>query len=385
MHRTIVGLLLIASTAVALAQPASNPADRIAELPCDQVSNNGLQMVLGNSPAPFGIPLFQWSPDVWAKFEERAKDCIQRHQNGALSDSNPMTVHRLIVALQSVRRYAIETAIRKENVRAAEAIGAEREKAQLEAEAVKRRATKKAEADRLLTVAQANNPTAAELETRIKSYSASLDDDVLSGSDGDRYKLALNNLQTTLETVRRTEADAWERERPQREAKAAAQAVEMERLERMNKEMRETEEAERARSAKIEELKSAAAEVERSRLARLEYEKQAPAREAAAAKAEAAKLAAAQAEQEEQRKPLSCGNLENRVRSFGKTLESSQKELVDAALMGDKKSICKIGGSMVDLVEPLHNMAIECKNVGAGFATNNLLSSFHDALHDEGC
>jgi hypothetical protein len=69
----------------------------------------------------------------------------------------------------SSRRYAIEAAIKKENVRIAEAIAADRQKTQLEAEAEKRRATKRANADRLLSEAQASNLTASELNMRIKN------------------------------------------------------------------------------------------------------------------------------------------------------------------------------------------------------------------------
>lgn len=183
----------------------------------------------------------------------------------------------------------------------------------------------------------------------------------------------------------RTEADTWERERPQRETKAAADVAEIERLERSNKDMREAAEAAQTRSAKIEELKSAAAELEQSRLKRLEYEKQAPARAEAAAKAEAAKMAVAEAEKEALRKPLSCENLLDRFKSVGTGLDSTRMDLANASLMGDKTSVCKISRSLIDTFEPMHRMAIECKNIEIGYNLNIALSGFRDLLRDQGC
>ncbi len=387
MRLKIAFVFLLISSAIASAQPVNDPAARVAALPCDLVSDVTLQKELGTSRAPLGIPLFQWTPDLWVRFEERATSCIQQHQNGALGLDNLRNIHRMLVLLQSSRKYAFDEAVKKEGVRAAEAIGAAREKERVEAEAASRIASDKATTDRLLAEADAPNLTSTEMSARVQRYSASLNENVLSGTDGGKYRLALNNLKSMLEAARQSEADAWERERPSREAEAAARTAEIARLEKVNKEKQDAEEAARAQLAKIEELKTAAAELERSRLARLEEERLAPAREAAKAKMEAADLAAAKAEQEELKKPLSCDNLDKRFLAYAKANagEKMQMDLATASLVGDKKSICKTARSLVEALDPFHKMAIDCKNLGVGYSANNLLSAGQELLHEQGC
>lgn len=88
-----------------------------------------------------------------------------------------------------------------------------------------------------------------------------------------QYRGRLADLQSSLTSARRAEAEAWERDRPAREGKAREQNAEIARLERLSKERADEDAAERERMVKIEQARRVAQDLETEQLARIERDK----------------------------------------------------------------------------------------------------------------
>lgn len=215
------------------------------------------------SAAPFAVPLAAWHYEVWRAFENRVMACVQLPGPEAQTERD--WLHTLVHGQEVNNAAAIRRAQQDVATGAAKLNG------------ILARAT---EAEGL--------SSADELAGKLKAVETlAATDPKLAPADEERVAAAKERITARLRTARAAEAEAWERDRPAREARARQQGEELAGLQRQNREREADAAAERERAAKFE--------AERQASARIQAEKQAQEVEAQRQRDEAARLAEKQA------------------------------------------------------------------------------------------
>lgn len=333
------------SVTISTAEQLTDPVAVASQVPCDTISDAALGNFRRNG-SWFGIPIYQWSDQVFASFSERAVFCLNQHKTGKVSPTTgPKEMKNFIRSVQMGNRFEIESAIRKEQVKSAKGM----------------------EAARLLAAAQVEGLSSSELASRIKSLSRASTADLVGETRARQFEIEVSKLKSRLDQIVRDETASWEKDRPAREAKAASDAAEIARIEKANRERAEYLEGERTRIAKREQLKLEAAKIEQQQNALNESEKRAATIE------------------EELKKPLSCENLGLRLGAAQNDLGKQHLELVNSAMMGDRKTICQGTNAMRATIIPLYEMAVHCRNVAIGSDLNKSLRGLNELAVQHQC
>jgi hypothetical protein len=249
-----------------------------SQLPCTVIGEE-LRRVQGNSfrirgftgTNPASIPAIEWDLKVLEAFKTKALQCAQERTLGISGDSATEILRRIQTGVLQDQKANAELAAKKQF----------QEQALLRA-----RVTEIAELDRTFADAEAAS-SSAQLQHQISVVQQKVKGSAnLIAADIQRYANQMAKLEAKLSSLRIAEAEAWERDRPNREAKASAQKAEIAGQERLNQQLNEAKEAERQRAATLDQLKTDAQTEEIARQGRLRQQ------QTEAAEAERQRLAA---------------------------------------------------------------------------------------------
>lgn len=252
-------------------------------LSCDRFSEATVNAWTRGGPpdtstaAPFSVPLAAWRYEVWRAFENRVLACSKKSGSPVEADESWM---RVIVSQQEAgNAAAIRQAQQEEAADAARLAG------------ILSRAT---EAE--------SSSSADDIAGKLKAVDALAVGLKLAPAEDAQVAAARARIGARLRAARLAEAEAWERDRPAREARARQQEEELAALQRQNRE------------------RDAEATAERERAARIEAERQAETR--AQAKRQAAEAAAQQQRDDAQR----AADREERERANAENLARLRRE-----------------------------------------------------------
>ncbi len=180
-----------------------------------------------SSAAPFSVPLAAWLYEVWRAFENRVLACGKRSGSPVEADESWM---RVIVSQQEAgNAAAIRQAQQEEAAGAARLAGI------------------------LSRAAEAESSTSADdIAGKLKAVDALAAGLKLAPAEAAQVAAARAQIGARLRAARLAEAEAWERDRPAREARAQQQEEELAGLQRQNRERDDAATAERERNARIE-------------------------------------------------------------------------------------------------------------------------------------
>lgn len=294
-------------------------------LSCDRFERAGVNAwARGGAPdygpaAPFGVPLADWTYEVWRAFENRVTGCVALPGGEAQTERD--WLHTLVYG-QEVNAAGPVRQARQDRVAGA---------------------TKLAGILARLSEAEGLS-TADEITAKLKAVEVSAAvGPKLGRGDEERIAAARDRVAVRLRAARTAEAEAYERDRPAREARARGQEEELTVLQRQNREREADAAGERAGVARIE--------AERQAGGRAQAERQ-----AAEAEAQRQQLGAKRAAEAREREKADAAWLEDNRREQEAQLASDpcnkvamRRQLMDAANTMDRG---RFGGrKLLDLTQ----------------------------------
>lgn len=192
--------------------------------------------------APYAVPLAAWGYEVWRAYENRVLACGKQSGSPVEADESWM---RFIVSQQEAgNAAAIRQAQQEEAAGAARLAGI------------------------LSRAAEAERASAADdIAGKLKAVDALASGTKLSAAEEAQVVAARERIAARLKATRLAEAEAWERERPAREARAQQEAAELAALQRQNREREAEASAAGERAARIEAERQAGARAQAERQA----------------------------------------------------------------------------------------------------------------------
>ncbi len=218
-------------------------------LPCDRFSQAtvgawGRGGAPGFEPeAPFGVPVAAWTYEVWRAFENRVIECGR--QSGSAAEADADWMHAVVVGMEG---------------RAAGEIWQARQEATARATKLDAILGRLAEAERLST---ADDFVAALQDAQALAAAGPK----LGPADEEHVATARAHVTEKLRTARVEQPQAWERDRPAREARERRQGEELAELQRQNHERASQAVGERDRAARKEAEQQAGTRAEAERQA----------------------------------------------------------------------------------------------------------------------
>lgn len=177
--------------------------------------------------APYAVPLAAWRYEVWRAYENRVLACGKQSGSPVEADESWM---RVIVSQQEAGAAAAIRQAQQE-----EAAGATRL------------------AGILSRAAEAERASAADdIAGKLKAVDALASGTKLSVAEEAQVTAARERIAVRLRAARLAEAEAWEQDRPAREARAQQEAAELAALQRQNREREAEGTAAGERAARIE-------------------------------------------------------------------------------------------------------------------------------------
>ncbi|KAB7782282.1 hypothetical protein [Methylorubrum populi] len=293
MHSKIIVSFLIYFAAIQVLKAETDYAGKAGQIECQNLVRTTVDSrswrrggAPGGSPeAPFGIPVFAWTREVWQAFHARAIDCSKGKQ----------TVEGSIIASLISSSYRENGPIAEQAARELESLQAW--KASI-LKSAKDSVDQGGTADELAVKLEglrrlADTPPTPSAKRSGRGVVAAAPG--LVQTDVDEINAALLALEDKIRSVRLAEAEAWEKGKPEREAKAEAakadaarRAAEDARIQKFAREKAEAEAAQRAEvEAQLRREEREKAETKRITEERLKVERES---RLAAEKAEEARI-----------------------------------------------------------------------------------------------
>ncbi|AWB25703.1 MULTISPECIES: hypothetical protein [Methylobacterium] len=195
-----------------------------------------------STAAPFSVPLAAWRYEVWRAFENRVLACGKRSGSPVEADESWM---RVIISQQEAGNAAAIRQAQQE-----EAAGAARLAGIL---------SRAAEAE--------TSNSAADIAGKLNAVDALAAGLKLAPAEAAQVAAARAQIGARLRAARLAEAEAWERDRPARQARAQQQEEELAGLQRQNRERDAEAAAERERATRIEAERQAGTRAQAERQA----------------------------------------------------------------------------------------------------------------------